>query len=109
MERHCIMVDKYQIAEAFFDHLHECDQFINQLPQSVEAAFYENEAYTAKDQLVHILLKSVLGETEHDDLCYFAYEDAPRVEVDNLIFLTLEEYWQYCDSKVTVDFVGGKL
>lgn len=94
------MVTKYQIAQEFLDHLKECDAFFNQLPRSVEEAFYENEAYTTKDQMLHILLKQLLKESDYDDLCYFAYESNPVYFVDDLEFNTLESYWNYLDERV---------
>lgn len=95
-ERH--HMTKYDIATAFWDCKHEYDQFIESLPSSIEQAFYENEAYVAQEQLAHKLLKAMLSESEYDDLCYFAYESNPRVEIDGYTFTSLEDYWAYCDS-----------
>lgn len=92
-------LNKYDLAVLAQEMIEECDQFMNQLPQSIEAAFYDNEAYNAKDQFIHILLKQLLTDSEHDDLCYFLYESSPRVEVDNLVFLTLQDYWEYLDAQ----------
>lgn len=91
-------MNKYDIATAFWDCKHEYDQFIASLPSSIELAFVENEAYVAQEQLAHKLLKAMLSESEYDDLCYFAYESNPQVEMDNHNFTSLEDYWTYCDS-----------
>lgn len=102
-------LNKYDLAVLYMEMVAECDQFYDQLPQSIEAAFYENEANTAKESLIHILMNQLLTESEYDDLTYFAYETNPRVEVDNLVFATLEEYWTHLDQQATVQFVGSKL
>ena len=92
---------KYDIAEAFFDTEHECKMFLDGLPRSVEPAFTENEAYVAQEQFAHRLLKQLLSESEYDDLCYFAYESNPQIEMDGFTFHNLEDYWTYCDSLET--------
>lgn len=91
---------KYDIATAFFDMLNEQRQFQEQLPQSVEQAFCDNEYVAAQDQFIHQLLKVVLSTSEYDDLCYFAYESNTRVEIDGFKFYNLEDYWTYLDSLV---------
>lgn len=102
-------LNKYDLAVLYKEMRDECDQFYNQLPQSIESAFYDNEANRAKEDFIDILLKQLLTESEYDDLTYFAFETNPRIEVDNLVFLTLEEYWQHLDQQATVQFVGSKL
>lgn len=102
-------LNKYDLAVLYKEMRDECDQFYNQLPQSIESAFYDNEANRAKEDFIDILLKQLLTESEYDDLTYFAFETNPRIEVDNLVFLTLEEYWQHLDQQATVNFVGNKL
>jgi len=92
-------MNKYDIAAAFWDCEHERKMFLETIPQSIELAFVENEAYVAQEQLAHKLLKALLGESNYDDLCYFAYESNPSVFVDELQFNTLEDYWTYMDSK----------
>lgn len=91
-------MNKYDIAAAFWDCKHEYDHFVNSIPQSIEQAFTENEAYQAQEKFAHILLTQLLSESEYDDLCYFAYESNPQVEMDNHTFTSLEDYWTYCDS-----------
>ena len=102
-------LNKYDLAVLYMEMLSECDQFYNQLPQSVESAFYENEAVQAKEELIHVLLNQLLTQAEYDDLTYFAFETDPSIEVDDQVFTTLEEYWQHLDQQATVNFVGGKL
>lgn len=102
-------LNKYDLAVLYMEMVSECDQFYNQLPSSVESAFYDNEANTAKEEFIDILLKQLLTTSEYDDLTYFAYESNPRVEVDNQVFTSLEEYWTHLDQQATVQFVGGKL
>lgn len=103
------MVTKYEIAKAFLECQQKCDEFYESLPQSIRDAFVENTLNLAHEELQHILLSQLLSVEELDDLYYFAYESNPRVEWEGREFYTLESYWQYCDLKTTVDFVGSKL
>ena len=102
-------LNKYDLAVLYMEMVSECDNFYNQLPQTVEAAFYDNEAIQAKEEFIHILLNQLLTQAEYDDLTYFAYETNPLVEVDNQVFTSLEDYWTHLDQQATVQFVGGKL
>lgn len=102
-------LNKYDLAVLYMEMVSECDGFLNQLPQSIESAFYDNEANRAKEDFIHVLLKQLLTESEYDDLTYFAYETNPRVEVDDQVFTNLEDYWTHLDQQATVNFVGNKL
>lgn len=93
-------LNKYDIAEVYLETQERCNDFNNQLPQGLEQAFFDNEAYQANEQLVHILLKQLLTEPEFDDLMYFAFESNPCVEVDGQDFHTVQEYWEYLDEQV---------
>ena len=103
------MVTKYEIAKAFLECQQKCDEFYESLPQSLRDAFVENPLNLAHEELQHLLLSELLTLEQLDDLYYFAYESNPRVEWEGKEFYTLESYWQYCDSKTTLNFVGSKL
>lgn len=96
-------LNKYDLAVLYKEMRDECDSFYNQLPQTVEAAFYDNEANRAKEDFIDILLKQLLTQAEYDDLAYFAYETNPRIEVDDQVFTNLEDYWTHLDQQATVE------
>lgn len=92
------MLNKYDVLELFQDAEAVRTEFFDQLPHSIEPAFFDNEYAQSQDKLIHTLLKQFLTPSEYDDLCYFAYETSPRIEVDNQTFYSLEDYWTYCDQ-----------
>lgn len=100
---------KYQIAEAFLNSQQKRDAFYESLPSSLREAFFDNDANLASEELQHILLSQLLLPEQLEDLYYFAYETNPQVECEGFTFTTLKDYWQYCDQKAAVEFVGGKL
>lgn len=103
------MVTKYEIAKAFLECQQKCDEFYESLPQPIRDAFVENPINLAHEQLQHLLLSELLTIEQLDDLYYFAYESTPLVEWEGREFHTLESYWQYCDQKATVEFVGNAI